>query len=56
MATGKTCPHEAEDRLAISGTRLREMLAKHEPIPPEFSRAEVIAVLQEYNDSLGRQY
>ena len=55
MATGKTCPHEAEDRLAISGTRLREMFANHEPIPPEFSRAEVIAVLQEYYDGLGRQ-
>jgi sulfate adenylyltransferase len=55
MATGKTCPHTAEDRLAISGTGLREMFAKHEPIPPEFSRAEVIAVLQEYYDGLGRQ-
>ena len=55
MATGKTCPHEAADRLAISGTRLREMLADGEPIPPEFSRAEVIAVLQDYYDSLGCQ-
>jgi sulfate adenylyltransferase len=52
MATGKTCPHEAEDRLVISGTRLREMFANHEPIPPEFSRAEVISVLQEYYDGL----
>ena len=55
MATGKTCPHEAEDRLAVSGTRLREMFANHEPIPHEFSRAEVIAVLQEYYDGPGRQ-
>ena len=55
MATGKTCPHEAENRLAISGTGLREMFARHEPIPPEFSRAEVVAVLQEYYDGLGRQ-
>ncbi len=55
MATGKTCPHEAENRLAISGTGLREMFARHEPIPPEFSRAEVIEVLQEYYDGLGRQ-
>ena len=55
MATGKTCPHTAEDRLAISGTALREMFAKHESIPPEFSRAEVIAVLQEYYDGLDRQ-
>ena len=48
MATGKTCPHEAADRLAISGTRLREMFANHEPIPPEFSRPEVVAVLREF--------
>jgi sulfate adenylyltransferase len=48
MATGKTCPHETEDRLAISGTRLREMFANGEPIPPEFSRAEVVAVLQKF--------
>jgi len=55
MATGKTCPHTAEDRLAISGTGLREMLANHEPVPAEFSRAEVIAVLQEFYDGLVHQ-
>jgi sulfate adenylyltransferase len=54
MATGKTCPHEAADRLAISGTRLREMFAGGEAIPPEFSRPEVVAVLQEYYDDQGR--
>jgi sulfate adenylyltransferase len=54
MATARTCPHGPEHRLAISGTRLREMFAKHEKIPEEFSRAEVIAVLQEYYDGLGR--
>jgi len=52
MATGKTCPHGAEDRLNISGTRLREMFANREEIPPEFSRPEVVAVLQEYYDSI----
>ena len=55
MATGKTCPHEAGDRLAISGTRLREMFANDEPIPPEFSRGEVVGVLREYYDGRGRQ-
>jgi sulfate adenylyltransferase len=52
MATGKTCPHAAEDRLAISGTRLREMFAGREPIPEEFSRREVVQVLQAYSDGL----
>jgi sulfate adenylyltransferase len=50
MATGKTCPHDAKHQLAISGTRLREMFAKHETIPQEFSRPEVVEVLQAYYD------
>jgi sulfate adenylyltransferase len=52
MATGRTCPHGAEDQLAISGTRLREMFANHEDVPLEFSRPEVLAVLQAYYDGL----
>ena len=55
MATGRTCPHSAEDRLAISGTRLREMFAKGESVPPEFSRPEVVDVLREYYDGHSRQ-
>ena len=53
MATSRTCPHGAEHRLEISGTRLREMFAKRERIPHEFSRPEVISVLQEYYDGAG---
>ncbi len=52
MATGKTCPHPNEDRLNVSGTRLREMFANHETVPPQFSRPEVLKVLQSYYDSL----
>jgi sulfate adenylyltransferase len=52
VATGRTCPHGESDRLNISGTRLREMFAKHEKIPTQFSRPEVLAVLQRYYDSL----
>ncbi len=48
MATRRTCPHGAEDRVLISGTRQREMLSAGEDIPPEFSRPEVVAVLKEY--------
>ncbi len=52
VATNRTCPHGDDDRLTISGTRLREMFANHEDIPKEFSRREVVAVLQKYYDSL----
>ncbi len=52
MATGRTCPHGEVDRLNISGTRLREMFANSEAIPKEFSRPEVLDVLQAYYDKL----
>ena len=48
MATAKTCPHDTEDHITISGTRQREMLASNADIPPEFSRPEVVAILKEY--------
>ena len=52
MATGRTCPSEQGERLNISGTRLREMFANKETVPAEFSRPEVVAVLQRYYDNL----
>jgi len=52
MATGRTCPHDDESRINISGTEQRAMLSEGKAIPPEFSRPEVVAVLQEYYASL----
>ena len=51
MASAKTSPSGDDERLSISGTRLREMLSNGEDVPPEFSRPEVVAILQEYYQS-----
>ena len=51
MATGKTCPHDPSNHINISGTEQREMLAKGKPIPPEFSRPEVVQVLRSYYEN-----
>ena len=47
MATVKTCPHPPEDRLHLSGTRVRAMLRAGELPPPEFTRPEVAVLLRD---------
>ena len=48
----RDCPHAKDDYLLISGTQVREMLAKGEELPTEFSRPEVAKILSEYYQSL----
>jgi len=60
MASMKTCPHEEKAvidengqyrggaRLLLSGTMLRKLLCEGKPVPQEFSKPEVIAILKEY--------
>jgi sulfate adenylyltransferase len=48
MASGRTCPHADAERLLVSGTQLRKWLSAGSPVPPEFSRPEVLEILRAY--------
>ena len=52
MASMRTCPHDDEARLLLSGTKLRKALSEGEPVPQHFSRPEVLEVLRQYYASL----
>jgi sulfate adenylyltransferase len=48
MASMKTCPHTKEDRVILSGTKLRHALSNGEEIVDHFGRDEVLDILREY--------
>jgi sulfate adenylyltransferase len=49
----RDCPHGPEDYLFLSGTKVRDMLAAGEMLPPEFSRPEVAEILMEFYQEEG---
>jgi sulfate adenylyltransferase len=48
MASQKTCAHTTADRVFLSGTKVRDMLAAGERLPGEFTRSEVSAILERF--------
>ena len=55
MCSQRTCPHTKDDRILLSGTKVRSMLSEGKDLPVEFSRPEVAKVLQKYYAGLSAE-
>ncbi|WP_131668955.1 sulfate adenylyltransferase [Psychrobacter pygoscelis] len=55
MASTKTCPHDAEHHVKVSGTKLRKALSEDDDVPDNFSRPEVLAILREYYAGIAKE-
>jgi sulfate adenylyltransferase len=55
MASMKTCPHEAADRMLLSGSKLRKLLSEGDEVPDNFSRPEVLAILRRHYEGLNEE-
>lgn len=52
MASARTCPHDEKNHVKVSGTKLRKLLSENQEVPANFSRPEVLKVLQKYYATL----
>jgi sulfate adenylyltransferase len=52
MASLRTCPHGKDDRVVLSGTKLRKALSEGAPVADHFGRDEVLDILREYYATL----
>ncbi|WP_230659549.1 sulfate adenylyltransferase [Psychrobacter sp. I-STPA10] len=55
MGSTKTCPHDAEHHVKVSGTKLRKALSEDAPVPENFSRPEVLAILRQYYAGIAKE-
>lgn len=52
MASMRTCPHTKEDRVILSGTKLRKALSEGAEVVDHFGRDEVLEILRGYYSGL----
>ena len=52
MASMRTCPHGKDDRVILSGTKLRKALSEGAEVPDHFGREEVLDILRDYYENL----
>jgi sulfate adenylyltransferase len=53
VVSAKTCPHGPEDKIAPSGTKVREMLKAGQRPPHEFARPEIADILIKWAQAVG---
>jgi sulfate adenylyltransferase len=53
VVSSKTCPHGPEQKVMLSGTKVRDMLKAGQRPPMEFSRPEVADILVQWAQSAG---